>query len=83
MKRALVQVLKVVLTAVGSAPAAVLLTWLLLPLWDELEARTGIESRGHSGPSGWCYVAVYGLLVATSLFLLFRPRARTSTPSST
>lgn len=80
MKRALVPVLEVVLAAIGSAPAAVLLTWLLLPLWDQLEASTGIEARGHSGPSGWCYVAVYGLLVVTILFLLFRSRARTATP---
>jgi hypothetical protein len=79
MKRGLVQVLKVVLVAAGSAPVAVLLTWLLLPLWDQLEASTGIESRGHSGPSGWCYVAVYSLLVVASLSLLFRPRARTAT----
>ncbi|HMI90901.1 MAG TPA: hypothetical protein VK509_06030 [Polyangiales bacterium] len=76
MKGFFVQLLKVVATAVVSAPLAVMLTWMLLPFWDWLEASTGLESRGHSGPSGWCYLAVYGVLLVASLSLLFWPRSR-------
>jgi hypothetical protein len=76
MKWFFVQLFKLVLAAVGSAPVALMLTWSLLPLWDQIEARTGLESRGHSGPAEWCYAAVYGVLVAVSLFLLFRSRSR-------
>jgi hypothetical protein len=41
-----------------------LLTLLLLPLWRWVEATTGIESIGHSGPAGWCYLATSGVLLA-------------------
>jgi hypothetical protein len=43
----------------GSAPASILLTLLLLPFWRWLEQSQGIESVGHSGPAEWCYAAVF------------------------
>lgn len=49
-------------------PLAYLLTILLMPFWLYLEAATGIESAGHSGPAGWCFSLVYtGMLVACLL----------------
>lgn len=57
--------------AVGVAavclPAALILTFLLLPLWSWIEATYKIESVGHSGPADWCFWAVYALLAAPSL----------------
>jgi hypothetical protein len=47
-------------------PAAAVATVLLTPLWRWLEAATGIESIGHSGPSEWCFIAVYLLILVIS-----------------
>ena len=44
------------LTAVA-VPVALAVTLLLYPVWSWLERTTGIESVGHSGPAGWCYLA--------------------------
>ncbi len=66
-------------------PVAFLLTLVLLPLWSWVEATTGIESVGHSGPATWCFLAVYGLSVSGSLaawLLVRRPRRRVSGPTS-
>ncbi len=41
--------------AVFSLPLGGILTIVLLPLWSWVEATTGIESVGHSGPADWCY----------------------------
>jgi predicted PurR-regulated permease PerM len=38
------------------------LTFLLWPLWSWVEAFTGFESMGHSGPAPWCFVLVTALL---------------------
>jgi hypothetical protein len=43
--------------ALVSLAAGVVGTLMLLPLWRWLEAATGIESIGHSGPAAWCYAA--------------------------
>jgi ABC-type dipeptide/oligopeptide/nickel transport system permease component len=40
--------------AIVSLPIGVILTIILLPLWSWLEATTGVESVGHSGPAYWC-----------------------------
>ena len=50
---------RVVWTLAVCAPLSVLLTIALLPTWSWLEATTGLESVGHSGPAGWCYLTVY------------------------
>jgi hypothetical protein len=74
MKRVLLFVLATVLIA---APLSILATFLLVPFWSWLEATTGIESIGHSGPAGWCYVAIFLLLVAgAALVLRLRSRGR-------
>ncbi|WP_299176444.1 hypothetical protein [uncultured Neptuniibacter sp.] len=38
-------------------------TLLLVPLWRWFEGLTGIESIGHSGPSTWCYLMSYSLIL--------------------
>lgn len=38
------------------------LTFLLWPLWSWVEAFSGIESLGHSGPATWCFVVTTALL---------------------
>jgi len=66
--------LRAAITGLGvallSIPVALLVTILLVPFWSWLEATSGIESLGHSGPAVWCYLAVYLLLV--SIFGLLR-----------
>jgi len=43
------------------------LTFLLWPLWSWIEAVTGVESIGHSGPATWCYVVTTLTLFAAWL----------------
>lgn len=50
-------------------PAGPVLTLLLFPWWSWVEAATGRESLGHSGPAGWCYVAVWCALLALALLV--------------
>jgi hypothetical protein len=59
-------------------PAAILLTFLLLPLWSWIEATFAIESVGHSGPADWCFWTVYAFLALGLLFLwaAYRRRSR-------
>ncbi len=45
-------------------PAGPVLTLLLDPFWSWLETATGWESIGHSGPAGWCFLAVWAALLA-------------------
>lgn len=47
-----------------AVPAGPVLTLLLDPIWTWLEAATGLESIGHSGPAGWCFLAVWAALLA-------------------
>ena len=64
-----------------AAPLSILTTILLFPLWSWLEASTGIEAVGHSGPAEWCYAAVFLILIiATSgaLIVFIRHRANDS-----
>jgi hypothetical protein len=72
--RVFLSVLGVVLVA---APLSILATILLFPFWSWLEASTGIESVGHSGPAEWCYAAVFLILAASGgLIMFFRRRAK-------
>jgi hypothetical protein len=77
------QIRHLVLSLLGivviAAPLSIVTAILLLPLWRWLEASTGIESVGHSGPAEWCYAAVFVVLVAgASLVALIRYRVRAS-----
>ena len=50
--------------ALASIAAGVVGALLLLPLWRWVEGATGIESIGHSGPAGWCYLATAAVAFA-------------------
>ena len=50
-----------------AAPLSIFTTILLMPFWSWLEATTGIESVGHSGPAVWCYAAVFLIMVASAV----------------
>ena len=52
-----------------SLPSAFFLTILTFRFWRWLETVTGIESFGHSGPAGWCFWLVYGVLVLLALYI--------------
>ena len=52
-------------------PLAAIVTFLLIPLWRWLEATTGVESIGHSGPANWCFVAVYLVILAAAFGIWF------------
>lgn len=63
-----VSLLGVVVIAV---PLSILTTILLFPIWSWLEASTGVEAVGHSGPAEWCYAAVFLVIVASGALMLF------------
>jgi len=63
------------LALAAGLPAAALLTLATWRWWGWLEARTGIEALGHSGPAGGCYVAVLAPVWAATLWR-WRRRAR-------
>jgi hypothetical protein len=62
--------------AVLALPLSAGITLLLLPLWSWLEATTGFESVGRSGPADWCFELVYGLLLGGGLAVLLWRSAR-------
>lgn len=69
---------------VVAMPVAFIATLILLPLWRWIEADFGIEAIGHSGPADWCYVTVYGILVAIGLLALWcLGRCKAATRSGT
>jgi uncharacterized membrane protein YidH (DUF202 family) len=68
-------VLGALLTGV-SLLLGVTLALVMTPLWRWLEAETGIESIGHSGPSTWCYLACSTIIFAGISVLLIRSDRR-------
>jgi len=69
------------LAPLAAGLGSLLLTIMLLPFWRWLEATTGLESVGHSGPAEWCYGLNFGLLYAGLLALL--PWRRKAAPTHT
>jgi H+/Cl- antiporter ClcA len=63
-----------VITGIGialiSVPVAFIVTILLVPFWSWLEAMSGFESLGHSGPAEWCYIIMYIFLIFIGSWLL-------------
>jgi hypothetical protein len=51
------------------APVAFAVTIGLLPLWSWVEAKFAIESVGHSGPAGWCYLAVFIFILSGAVII--------------
>jgi hypothetical protein len=54
-----------------AAPLSIVITILLFPFWSWLEASTGVESVGHSGPAVWCYATVFLILATISAVVVF------------
>jgi hypothetical protein len=60
------------IAAVLSFVLGIVLAVTLFPFWGWLEATTGIESVGHSGPATWCYVVSMGVVfVVVVIYLRF------------
>jgi hypothetical protein len=73
MRRRLRVALGMVAAAALALPLSAGITLLLLPLWSWIEAATGFESVGHSGPADWCFELVYGLLLGiAAAWLIWR-----------
>src|SRR5262245_9919368 len=62
--RTLVHIAAGVTIIVISLPVTFWLTILLFPFWGWIEARYGIESAGHSGPSDWCFSVVFVIVMS-------------------
>lgn len=67
MRRVLGAVLWFLALVLLCAPLSVVATIALMHFWSWLEAATGIESIGHSGPAEWCYAAVFVLMLAAGI----------------
>lgn len=74
MKRGTNAALTLLGVTLGAAPVSVVLTILLQPLWSWIERRTGFESLGHSGPSVWCYIVVFVVLVSCAGYVVLSRR---------
>ena len=61
---------------VVAAPLSIVITILLFPLWSWIEASTGIESVGHSGPAEWCYATVFVVLAGSAVVVILNRRER-------
>ena len=58
-------------------PLAVLVTFFSSPFWKWFEARTGIESYGHSGPADWCFAATFAVMILIFVvWQMARPRGQ-------
>jgi hypothetical protein len=63
MKPMLARVLATMASGMLSLVLGAMLTLVLMALWSWIEAATGIESVGHSGPAGWCYAATSAVVL--------------------
>ena len=70
MNRRLRTVIVAVSLVLVAVPVSVVVTLMLIPFWRWLEARTALESIGHSGPAEWCYLGVFVLIAGSFLLVL-------------
>jgi hypothetical protein len=68
----------IILIILVGVPLAIAATIIAHPFWRWFELSTGIESFGHSGPAGWCYIFDYALFVLMAGFMFFRKGSRRS-----
>lgn len=68
--------LAAILLLVICFPIAVVLTIATSPLWLWAESQFKIEAYGHSGPTEWCYLATYILLVILVTIIWSKVRAK-------
>ena len=76
VRRVVAVAVVVIVVVVALMPVTLGTTIVLAPLWTWIEATTGIESIGHSGPADWCFWLVHALLLAgAALVALGRRRS--------
>ena len=56
-----------------SIPIAIVVTIALLPFWSWIESMFEIESIGHSGPAGWCYLVCYSIILINASLIWWDP----------
>ncbi len=81
--RPLSLIFAIVLIIIVTVPLSIIATILLVPFWSWLEASTGIESLGHSGPAEWCYAVIFLLLTAAAATVKMRMQLRKKNEEST
>lgn len=80
MNRGLRLVVTIVLVSLISMPISIVATLLLIPLWRWVEASSGLEAIGHSGPAEWCYLAMFTVTVVACLLVHCITRGRHREP---
>ncbi|HEX8710538.1 MAG TPA: hypothetical protein VF730_01610 [Terracidiphilus sp.] len=73
LKHTLIAAASLVFGVFGGVIGAIA-TW---PFWDWFEAKTGIESMGHSGPADWVFYFMAGLaavIAFAALEFVFRKK---------
>jgi uncharacterized membrane protein len=82
LKRTIRIALILVACVACSLPLAIVTGVFTAPLWNAFEARTGIESYGHSGPSDWVYEMLWivwtGVLIGAVFAVRNRSKAATT-----
>ena len=79
----MLRAVRTVVALVLALPLSATVTILLLPFWSWLEATTGFEALGHSGPAVWCYLLVFSVVAACAApAFILRRRARACGGSS-
>lgn len=66
-----------VVALIGGFIAGCVMALVSSPFWGWFEARTGIESLGHSGPADWVFTTLIGLaavVIFGVLEFIFRER---------
>ena len=82
MKKTMRTMLLSVIALVVTAPLSIIVTVVLFPFWSWLESSSGIESVGHSGPAGWCYLSIFvALLTVLAATLMLKMRSNHGQPS--
>jgi hypothetical protein len=69
------KVIALVAAIVGGFALSIVTAILTARFWGWFEARTGIESLGHSGPADWVYIllwVVWTMILMAALFRTFR-----------
>lgn len=62
----------IVIVFLVTIPLAILMTVVTSGFWNWFEGVTGIESYGHFGPAGWCYLADYLIISVIGLIVVVK-----------
>ena len=59
-------------------PLAIIITIFTSSFWLWVEQYFEIEAYGHSGPAEWCYIILYGFIVAIFTYVWSRIKNRST-----